>query len=159
MDEQIFRWNHFYSWRLDRRTWNNIAKPFFKSENIFRRHDPKEVIAHELGHVWDINSGNSYGVDGGGTATALTEYLGIKGGIGGICQFCNYAKDSWLRPQIPAGSEFIYNDEYGSRGINDYLAESFAWSVYGGGKNLPLNPVVGAWINSAISVQTSLVLP
>lgn len=92
------------------RCWSGVQRQTRRGSTLYLGNtSPKEVVAHELGHVWDINSGNSYGLFGGGVATMLAKFIGIKGGIGGICQFCNYSKDSWLRPQIPARSEFIYS--------------------------------------------------
>jgi hypothetical protein len=94
------------------------------------------VFAHELGHVWDINSnfGASY-------------LMNIDLGGSGACLVCAPGNG------VPKWGPSYHPHEggaYGNSGRNEYFAEAFAAAIYNRGDR----GVVGAaaWIDSNISV-------
>jgi hypothetical protein len=95
------------------------------------------VFAHELGHVWDINSnfGASY-------------LMNLDLGGSGVCLFCapGNGVPKWGLSYHPSAG-----DSYGNSGRNEYFAEAFAAAIY----NRITRGVVSnavAWIDSNIPV-------
>ena len=113
---------------------------------------PKQLFAHELGHTWDMSSGN---------------YLGIGGGVGDDLMWAVFGDPrKSLRvfryektgdPAIPLGDarwSSRVNGEYGNGSINDYAAEAFSWSIYNP-NYLPFGPdgVVAMVVDQTIIQQ------
>jgi RHS repeat-associated protein len=95
---------------------------------------PKQLLAHELGHVWDINS----------MFYASLQMNVDLGGVG-VCLICKPGKNV---PQWDASIHPDHGDAYGNSGRNEYFAEAFALTVYDRA-NTP-NGVSG-WIDEQIS--------
>jgi len=72
------------------------------------------VFAHELGHVWDINSGLKYSGE-------MNRNLG-----GSSCSWCFFSAPGDGVPQWRPE----YHGGYGNSGRNEYFAEAFAATVY-----------------------------
>ncbi len=80
-------------------------------------------LVHELGHVWDINSGNGNCPStwcGGGPADELTVYAG---GDPDGTRWTNGTSG------MPQWSSDIHNG-YGNHSTADYFAESFEWMLF-----------------------------
>jgi hypothetical protein len=95
----------------------------------------KVVVAHELGHVWDIN-----------TAFAASYNMNRDLGGSGVCLFCAPGNNApqW-RPE--------YHGGYGNSGRNEYFAEAFAATIYHPG-NAPSGVVT--WIEEKISTPVGV---
>jgi RHS repeat-associated protein len=97
----------------------------------------KVLFAHELGHVWDINSnfGASY-------------LMNLDLGGSGVCLFCNPGDGvpKWGLSYHPDGP-----DAYGNSGRNEYFAEAFAAAIYNRGTRGVVSSAV-AWIDNNIPV-------
>jgi len=81
------------------------------------------TVTHELGHVWDINSGNGICPAtwcGGGPADELTVYLG---GDPGGTRWTNGTNG------MPQWLSDVHNG-YGNHSTADYFAESFEWMLF-----------------------------
>lgn len=114
---------------------------------------PDHWLAHELGHTWDMSSGN---------------YLGIGGGVGDDLMWAVWGDPrKSLRvfryksgdPAIPSGDARwlpSVNGGYGNGSVNDYAAEAFSWSIYNP-DYLPLgsNGVVAMVVNQTIIQQAN----
>jgi len=78
---------------------------------------PYETLSHELGHVWDINTGFAASYD-----------LNVGLGGAGVCLFCAPG------PNVPKWNPAIHRDEsndaYGNSGRNEYFAEAFSQTIY-----------------------------
>ncbi len=113
---------------------------------------PKQLFAHEIGHRWDMSSGN---------------YLGIGGGVGDDLMwaiwgdprksFRVFRYEKTGDPAIPLGEGRWFpsvNGGYGNGSVNDYAAEAFSWSVYNP-NNLPFGSdgIVAAMVNQTIVKQ------
>ncbi|HJS19229.1 MAG TPA: RHS repeat-associated core domain-containing protein, partial [Anaerolineales bacterium] len=120
----------------------------------------KALFAHELGHVWDMNTGTTWpqGVVGG-VADSLNDFIG-----GNLSFFSKRYENDILNtgvidPNIPSRIEngieviqFSFNvlDGYGNGSTADYLAESFAWNVV----NRANTPIIASlWVDQAIIAQ------
>jgi hypothetical protein len=84
------------------------------------------TIAHELGHVWDNNSGQGLCPStwcGGGLADELTVYAGG-----------DPSKTRWMNGTsgIPASYQWsaAVDYGYGNHSTADYFAQSFKWTLY-----------------------------
>ena len=110
-------------------------------------------LAHEMGHIWDINTSPLIPFYGG-TGDQLNSAMG--GNISNnplACRFCNDSGSQNKNP-FPGG-----RNNYGNNSFADYLAESFALSVY----HDSLNLVPGSaqfWVGQKIWGETiELYLP
>ncbi|MBI4733108.1 MAG: RHS repeat-associated core domain-containing protein [Chloroflexi bacterium] len=127
-------------------------------------------FAHELGHIWDINTGvfliDYSVVDGLAGYSEDRNWLGgVKWGIvGGVADMLNLhiggsiMFTSNCRWCDLSGSDFIpleyrWKDPfgYGNNSTADYLANSFAYSIYDPA-HVP-SPGVTLWVNGAIMAQ------
>jgi hypothetical protein len=113
---------------------------------------PKQLFAHELGHTWDMSSGNYLGIGGGvgddliwavwGDPRTSLRVLRYKGGD----------------PAIPSSAYWNVgvNGGYGNGSINDYAAEAFSWSIYNP-SNLPFGAdgIVSMVVDQTIKFQAS----
>ena len=106
--------------------------------------DSNQLLAHEFGHVWDMNTGNILGI-GGGPADELNYAMGGKAYLS-PCRWCTGKPD----PNNPPGL-WTVNGGYGNESVNDYFAEAFSWSVYGGA--MPTG--VEDWISEQIIFEAS----
>ena len=88
----------------------------------------------------------------GGVGDELNDY--IDGGISSTlnCRFCNKGYPITADPYIPNTMRFTANSGYGNGATADYLAESFAFSVYKDSGNIPSG--VQDWIGNEILNQT-----
>ena len=94
---------------------------------------PTELVAHELGHVWDIHTGFA----------ASSELMYDLGGQG-----TSYLGKPESMPQWNPRVHNVGADAYGNSRRNDYFAEAFSVTVY----SPQLTPAgVSAWINAAVS--------
>ena len=127
------------------------------NSNWINHSAPSHWLTHELGHTWDIRSSDNPFVIGG-VGDALNDYIG--GGISSTsnCRFCNKGYPINADPHIPVGTQFpiTANLGYGNGATSDYLAEAFAFSVYGDSVNLPTG--VGEWVGNEIINQTLLIV-
>jgi RHS repeat-associated protein len=105
---------------------------------------PHQKLAHEFGHVYDINTGNYLGV-GGGPADDLVLAMGGNPYLS-PCRWCTGKPD----PHNPPG-RWTQHLGYGNESVNDYFAEAFSWSVYGG--STP--PGVNDWMVDLITYEAS----
>jgi len=107
----------------------------------------KNTVAHELAHVWDINSGKEACAAtwcGGGHADALAEYLG--GEPGGI----RWNNGTSGIPVNNSWDTTLSGRGYGNNSTADYFAEAFSWSIY----DLAAVPQVAfLWIQTIISLE------
>jgi hypothetical protein len=96
----------------------------------------KVVFAHELGHVWDINSGFSH-------SGQLNKDLGGSS----WCYFC--APGNGV-PQWKSSYHEFNGDAYGNSGRNEYFAEAFSATVYS-----PTDTPSGVseWIRIQVSID------
>jgi hypothetical protein len=113
-----------------------------------------QTFAHELGHIWDINSGKV----GFGAVEGVADYLNdyIHGDIlrVGGCRFCNPGgkptpPSSHIRPEFYWRNSV--NNGYGHGSTADYLAEAFSWSVFDPSKIPALE--VSLWVNTIIALE------
>lgn len=75
--------------------------------------DTKQLLAHELGHVWDLRQTMQGGIE-------LHKDLG---GSGFPWPFRDPESD------VPEWSSDV-NDRYGNGAIHEYFAEAFSWAIY-----------------------------
>ena len=96
--------------------------------------DPSHIV-HELGHIWDANTGENGGIRGvvGGVADSLNNF--IRGDTTAIFPTIRYINFSgkWASSMIP--ENFRYpdvdrNPNYANGSTADYLAQSFRFSIY-----------------------------
>jgi hypothetical protein len=142
----------------------------------------KYYLTHELGHIWDAHTGHlgaeitahdehlhyrAYGIVGGVADELNTFIISHEGGTNFIegttdSRFYNPNDPSYVDPHIPTNYQWAstkWSNKYGNGATADYLAESFAYSIYDkngipGGSNGP----VAKWIDARIYVE-SLTLP
>jgi hypothetical protein len=96
----------------------------------------KVLLAHELGHVWDINTGFAASLN-------MNRDLGGKG----VCLFCIPGTD------VPQWRPDYHLDKntgiaYGNGGRNEYFAEAFSATIY---NRVSAPNHVAAWIDSQIA--------
>jgi hypothetical protein len=111
-------------------------------------------LAHELGHVWDINTG-LFGIYGGVADQLNAEIGGYRMSNPFSCPFC----DSSGFDKIPVEHQYVPSAAYGNNSTADYLAESFALTIYpGSGPQIPAG--VQDWVEGQILSETArLVIP
>ena len=117
---------------------------------------PKQLFAHELGHTWDMSSGNYLGI-GGGVGDDLM--WAVSGDPRKSFRVFRYEKSG--DPAIPLSDARWrqgVNGGYGNGSVNDYAAESFSWSIYNP-DNLPFgsNGVVAMVVNQTIIQQANAI--
>jgi hypothetical protein len=123
------------------------------------------TLAHEFGHIWDLNTGRSgpLGVTGG-VADSLNTLIGGKVASSWHPRFLNPDDSSYVDPYIP--SNVVMNNElirfnpavnggYGNGSTADYLAESFAYNVVNSSKA----PVFGSNAVDQMIVAQAASLP
>lgn len=93
------------------------------------------VFAHEVGHVWDINTG-----------FAASYHMNMDLGGSGVCLFC--APGNNVPQWDPGYHRTPSGDAYGNSGRNEYFAEAFSATIYNRG-DAPIG--VAAWIDTLIS--------
>ena len=123
----------------------------------------KYYLAHELAHIWDINTGH-IGILGAvdGPADHLNDFINVlanedKGVFG---KWANRFGSGTGKKHIP--SEYLFKegvmmngtDPYGNKSTVDYLAESFALNIYYPERGY-VHPHVTIFVNAYISVQAS----
>ncbi len=94
---------------------------------------PNETISHELGHVWDINTGFA----------ASADLIQNVGG-GEVWYFGKPEKAPQWNPRIHPNN----GDAYGNSARNDYFAEAFSLTIYSPG-DTPSG--VSTWIDANIA--------
>jgi RHS repeat-associated protein len=113
---------------------------------------PKQLFAHELGHTWDMSSGNYLGI-GGGVGDDLI--WAVWGDPRTSLRFWRYKGGD---PAIPSNAYWNVgvNGGYGNGSINDYAAEAFSWSIYNP-SNLPFGAdgIVSMVVDQTIKFQAS----
>jgi len=119
-------------------------------------------FAHELGHIWDINSGRGICACGaiGGVGDDLNKYIGGNIAKTRSSRYDNYwgkPADSHIPSGIVGGLQIIQFDPsvangYGNGSTADYLAESFSWNVMDR-QNVPI--VASVWVDQAIIAQAA----
>jgi hypothetical protein len=122
--------------------------------------NPNLYFAHELGHIWDGNTGR-FGIGTvGGVADGLNIVIGGSILLSGACRFCNPGPDPTtqitpLDSHIPDAYKWSndVNYGYGNGATADYLAEAFAWSIYDPAK-LP-DSIVQTFVDYSIIAQAS----
>jgi hypothetical protein len=102
--------------------------------------DAQVVFAHELGHVWDINSG----------FVASGEMNRDLGGSS-WCFFCAPGDDV---PQWDPRYHTKNGDAYGNSARNEYFAEAFSATVYPPG-NVPPPAGVSEWIRLQMLIDVT----
>jgi len=130
---------------------NNIILPSWWGRPI---DGDESILAHELGHIWDINTGTiknpKVGVEGG-VADMLNSFIG--GGISTTrdCRYCNPNQLDYLDPHIPKSETWSLGGKYYGNGATaDYLAEAFAYAIY----DRPLVPQRALlWVDLIISLE------
>lgn len=118
--------------------------------------EPKQLLAHEMGHIWDMSSGNYLGI-GGGVGDDLM--WAVWGDPGKSLRVFRYEKSG--DPAIPLGDARwlpSVNYGYGNGSVNDYAAEAFSWSIYNP-SNLPFgdNGVVAMVVDQTIIQQANAI--
>jgi hypothetical protein len=115
--------------------------------------NPSQLFAHELGHTWDMSSGNYFGI-GGGVGDDLM--WAVWGDPRKSLRVFRYEKSG--DPAIPPGAYWDrgVNHGYGNGSVNDYAAEAFSWSIYNP-NYLPFGSdgVVAMVVNQTIIQQAS----
>lgn len=125
-----------------------------------------EQAVHELGHVWDMNTGVT-GLQGivGGVADALNTFIGGNVADPGFdCRYCQTKDEQTgeyiLDPNIPDSmvignievNTWFVGNSYANGSTADYLAETFMYNVYGKpGVPMPAS----AFVNSMIISQAA----
>jgi hypothetical protein len=111
-------------------------------------------LAHELGHVWDINTG-FFGVYGGVADQLNAAMGGHRLTDPSSCPFCDGSGPGNNNPWQGGAKT------YGNNSSADYLAESFALSVYPPSSSDPQIPAgVQDWVEGEIFSETArLVIP
>jgi RHS repeat-associated protein len=99
---------------------------------------PKVVFAHELGHVWDINSG-----------FAASGQMNKDLGGSSSCYFC--APGDGV-PRWAKDYHSFNGDAYGNSARNEYFAEAFSATIYNPTKT-PFG--VSDWINFQMLIDVS----
>jgi hypothetical protein len=101
--------------------------------------DARQLLAHELGHVWDLNRSMT-------TSFALNRAVG---GWGGLCSLCDIGSGV---PRWDKSVHYSQGDAYGNSGINEYFAEAFSLTIYDRA-NTPNG--VAPWIDTKIASEAS----
>ena len=124
-------------------------------------------FSHELGHIWDINSGSSVPCSCGVTNGVADQLNHVSGGYayGPLNRSFNYdgKAASYLIPEQAAINGYVYQTHflssvangYGNGSVADYLAESFSWNVYDS-EGVPV--AASVWVDNAI-IQQAIMLP
>lgn len=94
------------------------------------------LFAHELGHVWDINTGFAASYN-------MNRDLGGKG----ACLFCAPGKGV---PKWELSYHPDKGDAYGNSGRNEYFAEAFAAAIYNRDDDGVVSNAV-TWIDAKVS--------
>jgi hypothetical protein len=94
---------------------------------------PNELVAHELGHVWDIHTG----------LAASADLIGDLGG-GSVWFFGKPVNAPQWNPRV----HNVGSDAYGNLQRNDYFAEAFSVTIY---SPTLTPPGVSTWIDANIS--------
>jgi hypothetical protein len=115
-------------------------------ENPSMGWDPKQLFAHELGHIWDCRSGGLliFGC-AGGRADQLMAYIGAEPGRIRVLSPIYIPKEYEWPWRVHSG--------YGNGSSFEYVAEAFSWNIYDP-TNLPQFEL-GLWINNEIATQAS----
>jgi hypothetical protein len=117
--------------------------------------DPIHIV-HELGHIWDANTGLNGGPLGviGGIADSLNDFIG-----GNITKGANYR---WINlggtipsSHIPNNFQYGPENKYANGSTADYFADSFKFAVF---EPEILSPTVNLFIESQIKFE-SISLP
>lgn len=95
----------------------------------------KVLLAHELGHIWDINTG-----------FAASYHMNLDLGGSGVCLFC--APGNNVPQWDPGYHRTPSGDAYGNSGRNEYFAEAFSATIY---NRVSVPNHVVAWIDSQIA--------
>ena len=121
----------------------------------------KRLFTHELGHIWDINTGRGrpWGTVGG-VADSLNTFIGGDIASTTAFRYLNYdgkPADSRIKSTSISGIELVLFDPavgngYGNGSTADYLAESFAYNVV---NRQYTPPVAAAWIDQTIIAQAA----
>jgi hypothetical protein len=117
-----------------------------------------EVLIHEFGHIWDINTGypSLVGVVGG-LADGLNGFINtVSPSAAGAVRFsgaCRYCQNGTVSPYIPESYQFDSRHPYGNNATADYFAEAFRWSVVS--PNVVPRPEVKSWIEAVIVLQAN----
>ena len=85
---------------------------------------PKELFAHELGHVWDDRTGTTNCKAtwcGSGVGDSLAGYIGAG---------LHYPRFIYKVSGIDEAYEWIVRDGYGNHSTADYLGEAFGWAIF-----------------------------
>ncbi|NOH04083.1 MAG: hypothetical protein HND47_19995 [Chloroflexi bacterium] len=130
-----------------------------------RQNFDSQIFAHELGHIWDINT-SSYGPCVCGVVGGVADELNAV--IGGSAFFrapsIRWMNDNNSSPiftipeTVTYGNVTFYNwfsgklGTYGNNSTADYLAESFSWNIYDH-DNVPV--LARAWVDTMIAVQAN----
>lgn len=118
--------------------------------------DPHRLLAHEFGHIWDINTSYSVSYLGaiGGVADGLNNLIG--GDIGKSPFQIRYNNVYPESPYIPRDYLFSPNF-YANTSTADYLAETFALSIYNPSAfNTTQLQISQGWMEFFIATQSSL---
>ncbi|MDL1943778.1 hypothetical protein FBQ99_15705 [Chloroflexi bacterium CFX2] len=121
---------------------------------------PNRLLAHELGHVWDLNTANRVSVAGaiGGVGDDLNSLIGgtvsESDGIHVWCRRCDVRSNGY-NPLIPSSYQYAQYS-YANKSTADYLAETFAFAIYpkfnpGGGSDVGQ---AGFWVRFFITFQS-----
>lgn len=119
----------------------------------------EQNLAHEFGHIWDINTLGAFTDPILGTTNGVGDWLNqFIGGSVTSWQDCRYCQPTDGSPSWHIPSEYRFNDNvnggYGNGATADYLAEAFSWNVIDP-SNLPNQPGVRYWLDAVISLQAS----
>jgi hypothetical protein len=126
-----------------------LFDPSFDSDPIFRR----RYIAHELAHTWDYQTSEStWRGPVGGVGDMLNDFVGgtlkwwsPRGG--------NPDDPAYHSPFIPADTWWQPPYYYGNGATSDYLADTFAYSAYGG--DIPLK--ASLWVPTVITLEANAI--
>jgi RHS repeat-associated protein len=122
------------------------------------------TLAHEFGHIWDINTSSNRpcacGV-GGGVGDQLNDAIGGNWLLRDLHFRWMNDRNNVANFTIPktvtyGGFEydnwFTKNSGYGNNGTADYLAESFRWNIY---DHNSVPTVASLWVDFAITAQAN----
>jgi hypothetical protein len=134
--------------------------PELEQNTIFLKDDfSSSTLIHELGHIWDINTGvQIFNFEGAvrGVGDALNTYIGGDIHIWGGFRFTNPGGNP-TPPSSHIPPEYRFdpraNGGYGNGATADYLAESFKYLITN--PNYLPSSDVGRWLEIVISLQTS----
>ncbi len=134
--------------------------PLVGSNTIFLANGLDEQnLVHELGHIWDTNSGTSGGLYGvvNGVSDYLNDFIGgdiLRRG-NQESRFFNFS-GKWASSLVP--NDYRYEKirgkpNYANGSTADYLADSFMYAIYEPNKIPQWN--VQNWIEVTIALETS----